>query len=374
MKRSINYYLLLWSGVLILSGIFFSATVSAPISMQVFGTTNYYFFHQLFAFALGLVLCIVIIKVPLDFFKKISPYLLLVNLLFLVLVFIPFLGAKFWGAKRWISIGNNTLQPSEFLKITAIIFIAAWVSEKFSKNVSKNWIFSAKKSYDDFIKVFLPFVTVLGIISIILLFQKDISTLGIIMITLIAIYFAADTPLWHTLLLIAIIIGGALIAIRIEPYRVQRFLTFLHPENDPLGVGFQVKQSLLTLGSGGIFGKGLGMSTEKFGLLPQAMSDSLFAILGEELGIVGCTAIIISFLMFFWQSIKIAANANGKFPKLIAIGITTWLAVQTFMNILSVIGLWPLSGIPLPFFSYGGSHIVAEMMSIGLLLNISRNT
>ena len=322
--------------------------------MQLFGNTNYYLFHQLFALGLGLILCIVIIKVPLDFFKKISPILLLVNLLFLVFVFIPFLGAKFFGASRWISIGNNTLQPSEFLKITAIIFISAWISEKFSKNISKNWIVSAKKSYDDIIKVFLPFVIVLGMISVILFFQKDISTLGIIMITLIAIYFAADTPVWHTILLIAIIIGGALIAVRLEPYRVQRFLTFLHPESDPLGVGFQMKQSLLTLGSGGIFGKGLGMSTQKFGLLPEAMSDSIFAIIGEELGIIGCVAILISFLMFFWQSIKVAVHTSEKFPKLIAIGITIWLATQTFMNILSVIGLWPLSGIPLPFFSYGG--------------------
>jgi len=154
---------------------------------------------------------------------------------------------------------------------------------------------------------------------------------------------------------------------------VQRFLVFLHPEADPLGVGFQLKQSLLAVGSGGIFGKGLGMSTQKFGYLPQAMSDSMFAILGEETGIIGCTILLLLFLAFCWQAIKIANNSSDKFGKLIAIGITVWFMTQAFMNIASAIGIFPLSGIPLPFFSYGGSHIISELIAVGLLLNISKH-
>ena len=167
-------------------------------------------------------------------------------------------------------------------------------------------------------------------------------------------------------------IASALLLIKIEPYRVQRFLVFLHPEADPLGIGFQLKQSLLAVGSGGWFGKGLGMSTAKFGFLPQSMSDSIFAIVGEELGLIGCTILILLFVFFFWQCIKIAKNSHDKFGKLTAIGITTWILLQSFMNIASTLGIFPLAGIPLPFFSYGGSHIIAELMAVGLLLNISK--
>ena len=325
------------------------------------------------AVGIGLVGGLVVFKLPLGWIKKISLPLLILNLIMLVIVFLPILGAKYWGARRWISVGPITVQPSEFLKISAVLYLSAWLSNKYSEGAKRDWGAVAKRGYDNVVRIFVPFVCLLGIITLILFFQKDMSTLGIIGLSLVAIYFVAGTPLWHTVLLFISGISGALLLIKIEPYRVQRFLVFLHPEADPLGQGFQLKQAILAIGSGGIFGKGLGMSTQKFGFLPQSMSDSIFAIIGEELGLVGCTILILLFVFFFWQCIKIARNSHDSFGKLTAVGIGTWLLLQTFMNIASSLGIFPLAGIPLPFFSYGGSHIIAEMVAIGLLLNISQH-
>ncbi len=373
MKRHVNYSLLIVSFILLAFGLFFLATLSAIASLNTFGNTHYYIFHQLVAVGIGLTVALMVYKLPLPWIKKISLPLLIGNIILLILVFLPILGAKYWGARRWINIGPLTIQPSELLKISAVLYLAAWLSNKYSENKNRGWGSLAKRGYDNFVRVFIPFTCLLGIVSILLFFQKDLSTLGIIGLTLIAVYFAAGTPLWHTVLVLISGIGGVLLLVKIEPYRVQRFLVFLNPETDPLGIGFQLKQSVLAVGSGGIFGKGLGMSTQKFGFLPQAMSDSVFAIIGEELGIVGCTILILLFVFLFWQCIKVAMRSTDKFGKLVAIGISTWLIVQAFMNIASTMGLFPLAGIPLPFFSYGGSHIIAELIAIGLLLNISKN-
>lgn len=373
MKRRINYYFLILAVFLVFLGILFLAALSAPVSLQFFGNTNYYLFRQLIHIILGLILCFIAFKIPLRIFKKFSLVLFFINLLLLVAVFIPSLGIKLWGASRWIIIGNISFQPSEFLKIASVLYLSSWISSRFSGSLKKDRLSWIKKSYYSLAKIFLPFLVFLGVIVVILYLQKDISTLGIIGITLIVIYFASGTAIWHTILALLMGFISASLFIAIEPYRVQRFLTFLNPEADPLGRGFQLKQSLVALGSGGIFGKGLGMSTQKFGFLPQAMSDSTFAILGEETGIIGSSILIILFLIFLWLGFKIANSANDSFSRLTAVGITTWIVFQAFINIASTIGIFPLSGIPLPFFSYGGSHIVAEMIGVGILLNISKN-
>src|SRR3989344_1283663 len=277
MKKHINYYFLITVGLLVCFGILFLATLSAPASFQTFGNTNYYLFHQLVALAIGLVLAFITFKITIHIIKKISPFLLALNIVLLLLVFMPLVGVKFLGAKRWIAIGSHTLQPSEFLKITSMLYLAAFLSNRSLEGIKRGWTQTAKKGYDAFRKVFVPFLILLSIIVAILYFQKDISTLGIVTVSLLAIYFAAETPLWHTLVVIISGISSAFLFIRIEPYRIQRLLIFLHPESDPLGTGFHIRQSLIAMGSGGIFGKGLGMSTQKFGFLPEAMSDSVFA-------------------------------------------------------------------------------------------------
>lgn len=373
MKRHIDYYFLGSAVFLLIFGVLFLATLSAPASMQIFGNTNYYIFHQLIRIGLGLILALIAFKTPLHIFKKFAFPLFIINLLLLAVVFLPVVGTKFWGAKRWISIGNNTFQPSEFLKITVVLYLSAWLSNRLSELSKKNWKSSIKRGYNGFTKLFVPFLVLLSVITIMLYLQRDISTLGVIAITLIVVYFVSGAPFWHILLAFVMGISSAALFIMVEPYRLQRLKVFLHPETDALGIGLQVKQSLIAIGSGGIFGKGLGMSIQKFGFLPQAMSDSIFAILGEETGIIGCIILIAIFLLFFWRSIRIANATNNTFARLTSVGIGTWITLQAFINIASTIGIFPLSGIPLPFLSYGGSHIIAEMIGMGILLNVSKN-
>ncbi|MCX6718353.1 MAG: putative peptidoglycan glycosyltransferase FtsW [Candidatus Staskawiczbacteria bacterium] len=375
MHKQFNYFLFFLVVFLVGFSFLFLACLSAPASLQRFGTTNYYLLHQLLVGLLpGIILGIIAYKISLKFLKKWVPLLVVLNLIALFLVFLPKIGTNAGGASRWVGIGIFSIQPSEFLKITAILYLSAWIASKLADSQAKDWKSATKNSYHNIIYVLLPFIVFLGLISVGLYFQRDASTLGIISITLLALYFSARTPLWHTLLIVVGGISSLLFMVKFEPYRLDRWLIFLHPDSDPLGKGFQLRQSLISLGSGGVFGKGLGMSTQKFGFLPQAMSDSIFAIIGEELGIVGCVILISAFIYFFWLGIQIAKNSNDRFSKMTAIGIVFWITLQAFVNMASVAGIFPLAGIPLPFFSYGGSHLTVELIGVGLLLNISKNT
>jgi len=375
MKKHFNYFLFFLVIFLVGFGFLFLACLSAPSSLQKFGNTNYYLFHQLlFGLLPAIILGFVAYKISLRFLKKWALLLVFLNIAALFLVFLPKIGFSAGGASRWINLGFGSFQPSEFLKITAILYLSAWIASKLSDAQVRDWKSITKKGYHNIIYIFVPFIIFLGLIFVALYLQRDASTLGIVTITLLVLYFSAKTPLWHTLL---VLISGAsilLFLIKFEPYRLDRWLIFLHPSADPLGKGLQPLQSLISLGSGGVFGKGLGMSAQKFGFLPQAMSDSIFAIIGEEMGAIGCIALIAAFILFFWLGVRIAKNSNDKFSKITAIGIVFWITFQAFINISSAVGIFPIAGIPLPFFSYGGSHLVAELIGVGLLLNISKNS
>ncbi len=375
MKKSFNYYLFFLTIFLLVFGLLFLSSISSSMSLQRFGTTNYYFFHQLLYGLLPALICgVIAYKLPLHYIKKISPILLLLNLIVLALVFLPFLGAKFWGAQRWLNIGGIITQPSEALKITSILYLSAWIGSKLSEETAMSWKSRAEKGYHNLIYVLIPFIIFLAVISIILIFQPDLTTLGIIGLTLAAVYFSAKTPLWHTVSIAAGAAGALFLLVKFSSYRWDRWLVFLQPDSDPLGKGFQLNQSLIALGSGGFWGRGLGMSIQKFGFLPSSMSDSVFAVLGEETGIVGCAILIALFVLFFWLGMQIVKKSNDRFSKLCATGIVFWITLQAFVNIGSVVGVFPVSGVPLPFFSYGGSHLVTELIGVGILLNVSKNS
>lgn len=375
MKKRANYYLFFLVAFILGFSFLFFYVLSTPASMQRFNKPNYYFSHQLFFGLLpALVMGFVAYKISLKWLKKFAFWLVLLNIAFLFAVFLPFVGTKIGGATRWIDLGFSSIQPAEFLKITAILYLSAWIASRLPESKVKGWKLSAERGYHNLIYIFLPFIIFLGLITVALYCQRDASTLGIISLTLLALYFYSRTPLWHTLFIVFSGLTFLLLIVKFEPYRLDRWLLFLHPDTDPLGKGFQLRQSLISLGSGGIFGKGLGMSTQKFGFLPQAMSDSIFAIIGEEFGLVGGIILIALFVLLFWLGIKIAKNSNDRFSSLVVMGIVTWITLQAFVNIASVAGIFPLAGIPLPFFSQGGSHLVVELIGVGLLLNISKNT
>src|SRR5581483_11899912 len=199
MKKPINYTFIVITLALLISGVLFLATLSAPASLQVFGNTSHYLFHQLITIGIGLVLATVAFKIPLRILKKFAIVLFAINILLVIAVFLPGIGSKFLGAKRWVSFGNNSFQPSEFLKITAILYLAAWLSNRSFGQVKNNWLSWAKREWQNIISLYVPFLCLLALVAGLLYLQKDLSTMGIIAIALIVVYFCSQTPLWHTL-------------------------------------------------------------------------------------------------------------------------------------------------------------------------------
>jgi len=356
--------------LLILLGGLILVSVSSTSSQEKFGSSFHYLNHQiLYGFLPGLILAFFAFKINLVRLKKLAPLFLLVNLIFLGMVFLPHLGVSFGGAARWIKLGPISFQPSEFLKLSFILYLSSWLESQ-TPHHNK---FEVGQTEKKFSQTFIAFLTVMGITSIFLIFQPDISTLLMIVLVAILMYFLAETPFWHSIVTTLIIVFGFLVLIKIASYRFNRILAFLNPELDPMGIGYQIKQALIAIGSGGIFGSGLGLSVQKFGSLPHSISDSIFAIFAEETGFLGSLVLVLLYLVFFWRGLKIGKQSADKFSKFCAFGITFWITLQAFVNIGSMIGILPLTGIPLPFISYGGSALISELIGIGILLNISKN-
>lgn len=370
-KSHPDYILLGASIFLVIFGILILASVSAVFSQREFGEPTYFLFHQIiFGLIPGIILGYIAFKLPIASLKKWAPIFLLVVLLFMALVFVPKIGTALGGASRWINLGQFSFQPSEFLKIAFILYLAAWLTSRTKAKI--------KEQKKDFLspahltQTLIPFLVIIGVVSSLLIFQPDISTLVVMAGISFLMYFSSKTPFKHSILIFLLGIGGLAALIKIAPYRFNRFLVLFDPGIDPLGIGYQLKQSLIAIGSGGIWGQGLGFSHQQFGFLPQAMSDSIFAIFAEETGFVGSLVLILLFLVFVWQGFKIAKLSPDRFSQLAALGISSWIIIQGFINIGAMVGILPLTGIPLPFFSHGGSHLIAELVGVGILLNISR--
>ena len=379
---------------LILLGGLILVSVSLPISQEKFGSSFYYLNHQIiFGLLPGLILAFSAFKIKLVSFKKWAPIFLLINLIFLGMVFLPLIGVNFRGSARWINLGPISLQPSEFLKLSFILYLASWLESRTPHQTTthpppsppnagplkfgagqadKKFTPTTKKLAWWFSQTFFAFLAIMVITGTFLIFQPDISTLLVIILVATLMYFLAKTPLWHSILLIFMIILAFLVLIKIAPYRFNRILVFLNPELDPMGIGYQIKHALIAIGSGGIFGSGLGLSLQKFGFLPHSISDSIFAIFAEETGFIGSFILVLLYLIFFWRGLKIGKQSPEKFSKFCAFGITFWITLQAFVNIGSMIGILPLTGIPLPFISYGGSALISELIGVGILLNISK--
>lgn len=345
---------------LIVFGLVMISSAGVAVSQYRFNDGYYFFKHQLFYGVLpGLLLMYLAQKIDYRIWKKFAFFLFAANLFFLVLVFIPGLGLKFQGASRWIQLGPFSFQPSEMLKLTMILYLAAWLEGK-------------KDLRTDFFEGFVPFLAIIGVVSFLIMKQPDMGTLGVIVLVAMCVYFLSGAKTSH----IAAMIGGGVVAflalVKFESYRMNRLLVFLHPELDPRGIGYQINQALLAIGSGGIFGLGLGHSRQKFNYLPEPVGDSIFAIICEEIGLIGAVILILLFLVFAMRGFKIAKNAPDMFGRLVAVGITSWIIFQTLINISAISGLIPLTGVTLPFVSYGGTSLIFSMIGVGILLNISK--
>lgn len=361
-NKQIDYVFLGIAVAIIVFGLVMIASAAGPSGYERFGDSFYYLKHQLlYGLIPGTVFLIVLSKISYLKWKDYAFYLLLVSIGLLVLVFIPGIGADFGTSHSWISVfGLFSVQPSEFVKLTFLFYLAAWLEMRGKKGVS------------DFQSGLLPFILVLGSIMLLMILQPDVGTMSIIVAMSLVVYFVAGAPLWHMGILVGGGLGLFMLLIKLAPYRAARFTTFLHPELDPQGIGYHINQALLAIGSGGILGLGYGHSRQKFQYLPEVFGDSIFAVIAEELGFILCVGLIVLFISLMWRGLQIAAEAPDKFGRYVVIGIIAWLIIQAFVNIGSMVGILPMTGVPLPFVSYGGTSLVVSMAAVGVVLNISK--
>jgi cell division protein FtsW len=354
---------------MLLLGILILSSASALMSQARFGDSYFYLRHQVVLGILpGLFLGLLVYFIPTDFLRRWSLVLMAFTLALLVLIFIPGIGFQAGGAQRWVNLGITTVQPSEILKLVFIIYLASWLSSHVGVRGHK------KAGQKEFSSTLVPFLIVVSLIGLMLLAQPDLSTFGIIAVIAMGMYFLAGTPVRHTFFVI--FMGMALLALLVifEPYRLERLTSWMSPESDPMGNGFQSSQALIMTGSGGVFGLGLGSSSAKYVLLPELIGDSVFAPFAQEIGFTGSLLLVGMFLVYTWRGFMIARASPAKFDYLAACGIVIWIALQSVINIASTTRLIPLSGVPLPFISYGGTAMAMELAATGLLLNISRHT
>lgn len=350
-------------GLLIVFGLIMISSASVSLSYDKFGEAYYYVKHQIiFGLIPGIILLVAFSFIDYRFWRKIAFGLLIFSIALLVLVFIPGIGAGYGSAKSWIYIFGVSFQPSELVKLTFIIYLATWLESR------------GKKKASDLTEGFVPFISVLGVIALLLILQPDIGTMSIIILTSLAIYYVGGASLIH---LAGLAVAGFFLLfalIKMAPYRAARLMTFLHPELDPQGIGYHINQAFLAIGSGGWWGRGFGLSRQKFQYLPEVAGDSIFAVVAEELGFVIASLIILSFLYLMYRGFKIAQNAPDSFSKILVVGIIAWIMIQAFVNIGAMVGLLPLTGVPLPFISYGGTSLFVLLGACGIVINISKKT
>jgi cell division protein FtsW len=332
---------------------------ASPVMGLKHGDTFYYVKRHIFYLILGLLALYYGMHLDLDNLKNRAVPILLASIALLAAVFIPGVGRKVLGASRWIDLGLLSFQPSELIKFSMVLFTAKWLSER-------------QATIKDFIRGIIPPLVWLGLVSLFIIKQPDIGTTLTIGATVFAMLFIAGAEIWQLLSLAGIGIMGMIGLSFISPYRLRRLTAYLNPWSDPQGAGFQIIQSLLAVGSGGLFGLGLGASRQKFFYLPQQFTDFIFAILCEELGFFGGAGVVVLFAFFASLGFRIALSLSDPFRKLLAAGIVSWLTLQAMINIMVVIGLIPTTGIPLPFISYGGTATIINLFSVGVVLNVSR--
>ncbi|MEA2636568.1 MAG: cell division protein FtsW [Chloroflexota bacterium] len=323
-----------------------------------FHNPAYYFEHQLMWLALGVVLLFAGANLDYHRLRPLAWPLAVATVVLMVLVLLPHFGVEVNGARRWLRLGPLQMQPAELAKIAAIIFMALWLERHRDRLSSlENGV--------------VPFLALLGFTILLVILERDLGTTLILAGILLAQFLVAGGRKRHVLLLALIMALCVYLFIQMEPYRLHRILAFVDPWSDPLNTGFQAIQSVVALGSGGFAGVGLGHSIQKYQWLPFAHTDFIFAIVGEETGLLGTSAVLALFGLFAYRGYRVALKAPDAFGSLLACGVTTWIALQALINIAAVTVTLPTTGIPLPFISYGGSSLAIALLAVGILMNVS---
>lgn len=351
-KQIIDFPLLVTVSILVVFGLLIVYDASVIQGLRDFNDSYYYIKQQLIWVVLGIASLIFFTNFSYRKFKLLALPMVIVSFILLLAVFIPGLGVMGGGAHRWLRLGFMTLQPAEIIKLTGVIYLAA--------------IFEKKGRL-------MPFLILVGGVSLITaVLQKDLGSTIVFVATCTLMYFASGGPIWHFLVSLPVGLIAFLALVFTSSYRSKRVLAFLDPFSDTQGFTYHISQVLIALGSGGLFGLGLGHSRQKFEYIPEVSTDSIFGIIGEELGFLGGMLVIILFGVLIFRGFRISKNCPDNFGKILALGLTFWLGIQAVINLSSMVALVPLTGVPLPFISYGGSALVANMTAIGILLNISR--
>ncbi|MFN8637768.1 MAG: putative lipid II flippase FtsW [Chloroflexota bacterium] len=336
-------------------------SASVVIAHNEFGDETYFFTRQLTWIAVGSLALIFTASVDYHRWQKVSLALLIVTVIALVLVLVPSLGTTQYGSSRWLKLGPlPSFQPSELTKVAVVIYMADWLARK-GRGVS------------GFFHGSVPFLIILSLIAGLVLVEPDMGTAVIICAVAFSVFFVAGANLWH--LVIGFLPGGTAVAglvIFMASYRADRLAGFWNPEADPLGKGWQAMQTFIALGSGGLTGVGFGMSRQKAYFLPNAHTDSILAIIGEELGLIGTLTVVILLMVIGWRGLRIALRAPDPFGRLLALGLTAKVIWQAIINIGAVTSSLPYTGVTLPFVSFGGNSLCMTMIGVGLLLSVSR--
>lgn len=350
--------LLIITTILICIGIVMVYSASSCYAYEQFHDSSFYLKKHLAHFIIGLALSAFIIKIGYKRMKEYSKILLGLSLIGLILVFLPGVGHEAGGAKRWVKLGAIGFQPSEFGALFLIIYLAD--------------ILERKQSYiKDFFYGFMPPLIISGVVVLLILLQPDLGSAVALFTVSIIMLFVAGANMMHLFPFIGASLPLLYFLIFRVPYRLKRIVGYLDPWGDAQGAGFQIVQSFLALGAGGIFGLGLGASRQKLFYLPQAHTDFIFSIIGEEVGLIGTLSVVILFAVFVWQGISVSMKANDLFGKFLALGITVSIGLKAIINIAVSTGAIPTKGLPLPFISYGGTALIFNLAGVAILLSIA---
>lgn len=348
------------AAVLALVGLVMVFSASAVVAGNRYHDSIYFLKRHLVWLAFGFLLLQVSSRLDYTVWRKLALPILAVTCLLLVLVLIPSLGVVAKGARRWLRLGPISVQPAEMVKLAVVLYLAGYLAKK-------------EGSITEFARGFLPPLLVVGLLAGLVLLQPDLGTVVVIGFVTLGLLFLAGARLVHLFGLVPVVLPAVAVLIWRSPYRLQRLMTFLDPMKDPTGAGFQVNQSFLAFGSGGLFGVGLGEGEQKLFFLPEAHTDFVLALAGEELGLAGASAIMLCYAALVLKGFQIAARAREPFGRYLALGITLLLGLQALINAGVVTGMLPTKGLTLPLVSYGGSSLMVNLLAIGILLSVSRD-
>lgn len=361
-KQSVDRIFLSIALLLLAGGYVIFTSASFGLLLKEGGLFASTVFTQFASIALGLIFCFISARIPLAFLKKYAWAIFAGATLAMTLVLIPGIGVAHGGAERWLSLFSVSIQPGELFKLAFVIALAAWLAQKgAARPVHRR-------------KTFWVFFLFLAVAGALFLSQPDTDSFALVVVAGAALYAVGGYPLKHLLALGVVVLIGATVLFSVRPYLLERLTVFINPDRDPLGAGYQLQQSLIAIGSGGLTGKGFGRSVQKFDRLPEPTSDSIFAVFGEEFGLMGTLVLVLLFTGLALRGLRIVSRADDAFERLLALGCITLVTGAAFLNFVSMLGLFPLSGLALPLISHGGTAMFATLVEIGLILNVSRHS